>query len=100
MKARYVAVWKLHDANTWAANISNLELARLRNPTLVAIVTADPEPFFLHIDQSAVIGSRLWKGLIGVFAPDQVQHFQGLACRGTWKREGQPRQPKRGVSCL
>jgi hypothetical protein len=77
MEARYIAIWKLHGASTLAAESSALELARLRNPTLVAIVTADPEPFFLHIDQFAVIGSRLWKGLMGAFTPDQGGTFEG-----------------------
>jgi hypothetical protein len=71
MKAHYLAIWKLHGATTLATGTGNLELARLNNPTLVAIVTADPEPFFLHIDQSATIAARLWKGLNGMLAPDQ-----------------------------
>lgn len=81
MKARYLAVWKLHGANTLAAGTSNLELARLSNPTLVAVVTPDPEPFFLQIDQSAVIASRLLNGLIGVFAPNQGGTFEEWLAR-------------------
>jgi hypothetical protein len=48
---------------------------RLSNPTLVAILTDDPEPFFLHIDQSAV-ASGLLKGLLGVSAPGQGSKFE------------------------
>ena len=80
MKARYLAVWKLHGANTLAGT-SNLELARLSNPTLVAVVTPDPEPFFLQIDQSAVIAGRLLNGLIRVFAPNQGGTFEEWLAR-------------------
>jgi hypothetical protein len=68
MKVQYVAVWKLHGANKLAADASTLELARLNDPALVASVTTDPEPYFLHIDRSAAIGTQLLKGL---FAPEK-----------------------------
>jgi hypothetical protein len=75
MNARYLAIWKLIGANTLVAG-GNLELVRLNEPRLVATVTADPEPFFPHIDQSVAIANRIWKGLIGVFASDQSGTFQ------------------------
>ena len=68
MKAHYVAVWKLHGASKLASNASSVELAQLSNPALVAHVTAEPEPLFLHIDRSAAVGTQLLKGL---FAPDK-----------------------------
>lgn len=68
MKAQYVAVWKLHGASKLASNASSVELARLSSPALVASVTAEPEPLFLHIDRSAAILTQFLKG---VFAPDK-----------------------------
>jgi hypothetical protein len=68
MKAKYIAVWKLHGANKLTADASSLELARLSDPTLVASVTTNPECHLLHIDRSAAIGTQLLKGL---FSPDK-----------------------------
>ena len=76
MNAQYLAIWKLLGASTLATGTDKLELARLDNPTLVATVTADPEPFFLHIDQSAVIANQLMRGITGMFAPDQSGTFE------------------------
>lgn len=76
MKTQYLAVWKFYGANKLATTTTNLELARLNDPTIVAILTADPEPFFLHIDQSAAIATQLVKGLTGVFASDQDGTFE------------------------
>jgi hypothetical protein len=71
MKAKYLAVWKLHGANTLATTTNNFELARLSNPTLIAVVTDNPEPYFLHIDQSAAIANQLIRGIAGIGGSDQ-----------------------------
>ena len=68
MKAKYVAVWKLHGANKLASDARSLEFARLTNPTLIASVTTKLEPLLLHIDRSTAIGTLLLKSL---FAPDK-----------------------------
>jgi hypothetical protein len=65
MRAQYIAIWKLLGANTLQSETGSLELARLNNPTFVATLVADPEPFFQHIDQSAAIGSQLLSGILG-----------------------------------
>ena len=76
MKTKYLVVWKLYGADTLATGTTNLELARLNDPTVVAVLTADPDPFFLHIDQSEAIAAQLVKGLAGIFAPDQLGTFE------------------------
>ena len=75
MKAQYLTVWKLHGANTLATSVNNLEVARLNDPTVVAVITADPEPYFLHIDQSAAIANQLLRGLLSIGASDQHGTF-------------------------
>lgn len=66
MMARYIAVWKLHGANKVVAETPSLELASLSIPRMIAMITSDPEPHFLHIDKSAVLPLLLGRGL---FAP-------------------------------
>ena len=51
MMARYIAVWKLHGANKVVAETPSLELASLSIPQMIAMITSDPEPHFLHIDR-------------------------------------------------
>jgi hypothetical protein len=68
VKAQYISVWKLHGANTLVTSAPSLELTRLSSPSLIASVTADPEPHFLHIDRSVALATQLLKG---IFSPDK-----------------------------
>jgi hypothetical protein len=98
MKTNYLAVWKFYGADALAIDTTNLELARLNDPEIVAILTADPEPFFQHIDQSAVIASQLVKGLTGVFAPDQRGTFEErFAAKLENVRAGRAKQTAKGL---
>jgi hypothetical protein len=63
MKARYIAVYKLHGANKLAEDAKEFRLAALTSPALSALLTADPESYFLHIDRWAALASQLFKGL-------------------------------------
>ena len=76
MKVNYIAVWKLHGANKLAADNPTLELARVKNPALVASVTSNPEHYFIHIDRAAAIGVGL---LTGLFAPQNATPEERLA---------------------
>ncbi len=68
MNTHYLAVWKLYGINTLASGATNLELARLNDPKIVATLATDPEPFFLHIDQARVIASQVLNGLLSSLA--------------------------------
>jgi hypothetical protein len=68
MKARYIAVYKLHGANKLSEDANEFRLAALTSPALSAMLTADPESYFLHIDRWAALASQLFKGL---FDPQQ-----------------------------
>lgn len=69
MQARYIGVWKLHGANKLVDGSSDAEFATLENPEIKATITAEPEPYFFHIDRSAALGVQLLKSL---FAPDKA----------------------------
>jgi hypothetical protein len=69
MKVRYIAIYKLHGANRLSEETESVELLALPKPALTATLTTNPEPYFLHVDQSAALGAQLLKGL---FAPDKA----------------------------
>ena len=68
MKVRYIAVYKLHGANKLPDGANKVELLALKSPALTALLAAEPEPYFLHIDKSAALATQVLKG---IFAPDK-----------------------------
>ena len=94
-KAQYIAIWKLHGANTLAAGTDSLELTRLSDPPLLALVTTDPEPFFFHIDRSTAIATQLLKGM---FTPQEAGPFEeGLAAELQRVKATREKQSRKGV---
>ena len=67
MKVRYAAVYKIHGVNKLPDGAENADLLALQNPEITALLTTEPEPHLVHIDESAAIGTQLLKGM---FAPD------------------------------
>jgi hypothetical protein len=67
MKLRYTAIYKLRGARL-EDEAKVAALVALKKPALSALLTADPEPHFMHIDRSAALAAQLFKGL---FAPDK-----------------------------
>jgi hypothetical protein len=55
MKLRYTAIYKLRGANRLEDEAKVAALVALRKPRLSALLTADPEPHFMHIDRSAAL---------------------------------------------
>ncbi len=53
MKVRYVAVWEFKGGNTIAGSVPSREVARLREPALIATLVADPEPYIEHFDRAS-----------------------------------------------
>lgn len=68
MKVRYVAVYKVHGANTLPDGAASADILTLRNPALTVMLTTNPEPHFAHIDKSAALGAQLFSGFL---APDK-----------------------------
>lgn len=64
MEVRYVAVFKLRGANGLSGD-DPLSLFEAENPNITASLTADPEPYFEHIDRSRALGLQLLSGLFG-----------------------------------
>ena len=70
---QYVGVWRLRGANALAASTPSPEVAALTDPKLTAHLSAEPEPYFLHIDRAAALGTQLLKG---IFTPDGKGTFE------------------------
>lgn len=67
VKVQYVAIYKLHAVNKLPEAAEGAILFQQQHPTLSAKLTMNPEPHFLHIENSAALGSQILKG---IFAPD------------------------------
>ncbi|MBX3493554.1 MAG: hypothetical protein KF899_11375 [Parvibaculum sp.] len=63
MLVRYLAIWKLHGASKIAAGGSNVRIAELDDPRIVATITEDPEQYFFHIDRSRALGILMLTGV-------------------------------------
>jgi hypothetical protein len=68
VKARYIAIYKIHGANKLPDDSERASLLALQSPALTATLTTNPEPDLLHVDKSAALGAQVLKG---VFAPDK-----------------------------
>jgi hypothetical protein len=68
VKVRYTAIYKLHGVNKMPEEAECASLLKRQCPALTAILTGNPDPYFVHVDKSAALGTQLLKG---VFAPDK-----------------------------
>lgn len=62
MELRYVAVYKIRGSNGLSGDDSSL-LSEIQSPKLVATLTANPEPWFEHIDRAKALGTQILSGL-------------------------------------
>lgn len=68
MKVRYTSIFKVRGANALPDGAESVNIVALKNPTIVATLTTDPEPHFVHVDRSAALATQLLKA---IFAPDK-----------------------------
>ena len=73
MKARYTSIYKLRGANRLPEEAESIEVLASPNPSITATLTTNSEPYFLHVDKSAALGTLLLKG---IFAPDKEGTLQ------------------------
>lgn len=64
MEVKYVAVYKLRGANGLSSDASSVLFER-ESPKMIATLSADPEPYFAHIDRSLALGLQLLRGRFG-----------------------------------
>lgn len=95
MRARYVAVWKLHGANSLIAEQPDVVLASSTEPVVVAKITADPEPYFFHIDRAGALATQLLKGL---FSPEKEgSPAERVAAEIDVVKAGRAKQTRSGI---
>jgi hypothetical protein len=68
VKVQYTAIFKLVGVSKLPEGTECTSLFTLQSPVLAAVLTTNPEPYFLHIDKSLALGTQ---GLKGLFAPDK-----------------------------
>jgi hypothetical protein len=68
VKVEYTAIFKLVGASKLPEGAECTSLLTLQSPVLAAVLTMNPDPYFLHIDKSRALGTQVLKGL---FAPDK-----------------------------
>ena len=76
MKVRYVTIWKLYGANALACANNDIEVIQLSDPTVAVRITANPEPYFVHIDDAAAISNCLINRFTGFFGGDLGLTFE------------------------
>jgi hypothetical protein len=64
MEVRCLAVYKLRGTNGLSSEAPSI-LFEGENPNVVATLTANPEPYFEHIDRSRALGTQLLGGVFG-----------------------------------
>lgn len=67
--ARYVAVYKIKGANGLPGGAESAALPMLKNPSMSAMLTTNPESHLQHINKSAALANQFFRG---IFNRDEV----------------------------
>jgi hypothetical protein len=62
--ARYVAIYKIQGANKLPGGAESIALLTLKNPSISATLTINPEPYLVHINKAGAVATQLLKGML------------------------------------